>query len=53
MCDMCNEYEIENARHFILQCSFFNEERDTMLCEIDQILADIDVPFSEMILICY
>ena len=38
MCDMCNEYETEDARHFVLHCSFFNDVRDTMMYEIDQIV---------------
>ena len=45
MCDMCNEYEIESARHFILPCSFFNDERNTMLNEIDLIMDDVGTPF--------
>ena len=37
MCDLCNDFEIENARHFILKCPYFACERNTMLREIDQI----------------
>ena len=47
MCDMCNDYEIENARHYILQCPYFHEERDKMLGEIDQVIANIDVPLFQ------
>ena len=37
MCDLCNEFETEDARHFITKCSYFMCERDTMLREINQI----------------
>ena len=36
MCDLCNEFEIEDARHLILKCPFFECERVSMLSEIDQ-----------------
>ena len=37
MCDHCNEFEIEHARHLILRCSHFERDRDAMFNEIHQI----------------
>ena len=37
MCDVCGCFEVEDARHFVLRCSYFACERDTMLREIDRI----------------
>ena len=35
MCNMCYNYEIEDARHLILRCSHFQVERDAMFREIE------------------
>ena len=37
MCELCNMFELEDARHFLLQCPFFHNERVAMLNEIRQI----------------
>ena len=44
MCDMCNEYETEDARHLVLHCSSFNDVRDIMMYEIDQIVNVVGTP---------
>ena len=35
MCVLCDQFEVEDARHFILRCSYFSSERLAMLNEID------------------
>ena len=37
MCELCNDFEIEDARHLILRCSHFEHERSAMFNEIYQI----------------
>ena len=34
MCEFCDMYEIEDVRHFLLQCPFFHKERVAMLSRI-------------------
>ena len=34
MCEFCDMYEIEDVRHFLLQCPFSHKERVAMLCKI-------------------
>ena len=41
MCDLCNAFEVEDARHFLLRCpNYFECERVKMLREINQIKDD-------------
>ena len=37
MCELCNDFEIEDARHLILRCSHYAHKRDAMFNEIYQI----------------
>ena len=37
MCTLCNSFEIEDVRHFLLRCPYFHCERTNMLNEIEQI----------------
>ena len=46
MCNLCDRFEIEDARHFILMCPYFAQERNTMLREIDS-LSDRTQPFFD------
>ena len=46
MCNLCDMFEIEDARHFILRCPYFAHSRNTMLREIDS-LTDRTQPFFD------
>ena len=46
MCNLCDMFEIEDARHFILRCPYFAQARNTMLREIDS-LTDRTQPFFD------
>ena len=35
MCNLCDMYEVEDARHFILRCPYFTQMRNVMLREIE------------------
>ena len=35
MCNLCDMYEVEDARHFILRCPYFTQIRNAMLREIE------------------
>ena len=37
MCELCDLYEIEDARHLVLHCSFFNRKRNEMMNEISKL----------------
>ena len=37
MCSLCNQYAPEDARHLILECPYFELERDKSFREIEQI----------------
>ena len=37
MCTLCDRFEIEDARHFILICPHFTRERNAMLLDIDSL----------------
>ena len=37
MCNLCDRFEIENARHFILLCPYFAQQRNLMLLEIEAV----------------
>ena len=37
MCNLCDQFQIEDARHLILQCPFFQELRDEMMTKIDNL----------------
>ena len=38
MCNLCDNFEIEDARHFILVCPYFAQQRSTMLNEIEAVI---------------
>ena len=38
MCDLCDQYEVEDARHFLCSCSYFQTERDNMLFDMQQVV---------------
>ena len=46
MCNLCDMFEIEDARHFILRCPYFAHSRNTKLREIDS-LTDRTQPFFD------
>ena len=37
MCNLCDNFEIEDARHFILHCPFFQNEREPMYNEFNKV----------------
>ena len=37
MCNLCDQYENENARHLVLNCPYYQIERDKMLQDISEI----------------
>ena len=39
MCNLCDNYQVEDVRHFILLCPYFQQERDAMINEINMIEA--------------
>ena len=39
MCNLCDNYQLEDVRHFILLCPYFQQERDAMIIEINMIEA--------------
>ena len=47
MCDLCGDFEIEDARHFIMHCSYFQNERDVRLSEVRQIEVDSNLNFTD------
>ena len=47
MCVLCDDFEVEDARHFILRCSYFANERNAMLNEISQIDNDANQIFVD------
>ena len=42
MCGLCDRFEVEDARHFLLQCTYFHQERVKMLNDISNIDICID-----------
>ena len=40
MCNLCDNYQLEDVRHFILHCPYFQQERDAMINEINMIEGD-------------
>ena len=42
MCDLCNLFENEDARHMILHCTYFERERNEMFNEIDKLDANVN-----------
>ena len=42
MCVLCDRYEVEDARHFLLHCPFFHQERVKMLNDISNVDIGID-----------
>ena len=47
MCDLCGVFEIQDARHFVMQCSYFQNERDAMLAEVRQIELAANLNFTD------
>ena len=37
MCSLCDNFQEENARHLLLQCPYFHDDRNRMLVEIGKI----------------
>ena len=46
-CDLCNEFEVEDARHLLTRCPYFVNERDAMFNEISQIEDGSGIVFFE------
>ena len=38
MCDICDQFEVEDARHFLVRCPYFQIERNNMLHEIQRVV---------------
>ena len=47
MCNLCDRYEVEDARHFILLCPYFAQQRNLMLQEIDAVTGTTGHNFFE------
>ena len=47
MCTLCDSFEIEDARHFILECPYFVQQRRIMLNEIDVAIEVADLRFFD------
>ena len=47
MCNLCDNFEIEDARHFILRCPYFANQRSTMLNEIDAVIGAPRISFFD------
>ena len=47
MCDLCDRYEIEDARHLILHCPFFHNSRTTMVEKINEVEDNADFDLNE------
>ena len=47
MCTLCDSFEIEDARHFILMCPYFVQQRGIMLNEIEAVIEGPDLNFFD------
>ena len=47
MCDLCDRFEIEDARHLILHCSFFHNSRTSMFESINEVEMSADFVLNE------
>ena len=47
MCDLCDRYEIEDARHLILHCPFFPNARTIMFEKINEVEENADFVLNE------
>ena len=47
MCTLCDSFEVEDARHFILACPYFVQQRTTMLNEIETVLEGSGLGFFD------
>ena len=47
MCDLCDRYEVEDARHLILHCPFFHNMRTSMSEKIDEVEVDANFVLNE------
>ena len=47
MCNLCDNFEKEDARHFILRCPYFANQRSTMLNEIDAVIGAPRISFFD------
>ena len=54
ICVHCNQHEVEDARHFLIHCQFFQKERDEMfneICRIDETISQ-SIRDSQIDMIC-
>ena len=47
MCTLCDQYAVEDARHFLLQCPFYQVERERMFFEISNVDISIDQAITD------
>ena len=47
MCNLCDNFEIEEAKHFILVCPYFAQQRSTMLNEIEAVIGASGLSFFD------
>ena len=42
ICVLCNKCEIENEKHFLLECDMYNEERQLLFQQVNECIQDFD-----------